>query len=117
MLILIIIAVIVIPPDKLPEVARQFARFINDLKRNTGGIWDDIKRDAMLKPEDLFKYNPNKSPETYQQQQQMNAQNQANSPSDGHEPFLEETSGGPANTVAANTSASDKKTDKKDEPS
>ena len=50
-LILVIIAVIVIPPDKLPEFARQIARFFNDLRRSTSGVWDDIKKDAMLKPE------------------------------------------------------------------
>lgn len=55
MILLAIIALIVIPPDKLPEAARQLARFINDLKRNTSGIWDDIKKDAALKPEDLVK--------------------------------------------------------------
>lgn len=55
MILLAIIALIVIPPDKLPDAARQLARFINDLKRNTSGIWDDIKKDALLKPEDLKK--------------------------------------------------------------
>lgn len=63
MLILAIIALIVIPPDKLPEVARQLARFLNDLKRNTAGIWDDLKEDAMLKPEDLLKHKTNKPSE------------------------------------------------------
>ena len=58
MILLAIIALIVIPPDKLPDAARQLARFINDLKRNTSGIWDDIKKDAVLKPEDLAKHNP-----------------------------------------------------------
>lgn len=55
MIVLAIIALIVIPPDKLPDAARQLARFINDLKRNTSGIWDDLKKDAALKPEDLLK--------------------------------------------------------------
>ena len=54
--ILIIIAVIVVPPDKLPDFARQIARFINDLRRSTTGVWDDIKKDAMVKPEDLLKH-------------------------------------------------------------
>ena len=67
MLILAVIALIVIPPDKLPEVARQVARFLNDLKRSTGGVWDDLKREASFKPEDLLKYNPNqnKKPEQH----------------------------------------------------
>lgn len=55
MVILAVIALIVIPPEKLPEVARQLARFLNDLKRNTSGIWDDIKQDAAFKPEDILK--------------------------------------------------------------
>ena len=54
--ILIIIAVIVVPPEKLPDFARQIARFINDLRRSTTGVWDDIKKDAMVKPEDLLKH-------------------------------------------------------------
>lgn len=62
MMILAIIALIVIPPDKLPEVARQLARFINDLKRSTAGIWDDLKEEALLKPEDLLKVKNPKSP-------------------------------------------------------
>lgn len=55
LIILGIIALIVIPPDKLPEVARQLARILNELKRSTSGIWDDIKRDAAFRPEDLLK--------------------------------------------------------------
>lgn len=46
MIILGIIALVVIPPEKLPEVARQLARFIGDLRRSTAGIWDDLKQDA-----------------------------------------------------------------------
>lgn len=65
MILLAIIALIVIPPDKLPEVARQLARLLNDIKRSTSGIWDDLKHEAMLKPDDLKKQNPlSKSNET-----------------------------------------------------
>ncbi len=53
MIILAIVAVIVIPPDKLPEFARQAARFFNDLRRTTSGFWDDVKKDAMVTPDDL----------------------------------------------------------------
>ncbi len=52
-IILIIIAVIVIPPEKLPEFARQAARFFNDLRRTTSGFWDDVKKDALVTREDL----------------------------------------------------------------
>jgi sec-independent protein translocase protein TatB len=51
MLILAIIALIVIPPEKLPEVAKQLARLYRDLKRSTSGLWDDLKEEAMQKPE------------------------------------------------------------------
>lgn len=57
-IILVIIAIIVVPPDKLPEVARQVARFLNDIRRMTGGLWDDIKKDtAYSKPVDIVKEN------------------------------------------------------------
>jgi sec-independent protein translocase protein TatB len=55
LLILGIIAVIVIPPDKLPEVARQVAKFLGDMRRMTSGIFDDLKQDVVLKPEDMLK--------------------------------------------------------------
>lgn len=54
MIILGIIALIVIPPDKLPEVARQIARFINDLKNVADQILGELKQDAIFKPEDLL---------------------------------------------------------------
>ena len=56
-IILLFIAVIVIPPDKLPETARQVARFFNQLRRLTGGMWDDIKKETNFKPSDLLKEN------------------------------------------------------------
>ncbi len=59
MIILGFIALIVIPPEKLPEMARQLARLINELKRSTAGIWDDLKQDAILKPEDFLKQKKN----------------------------------------------------------
>lgn len=96
MLILAVIALIVIPPDKLPEVARQVARFLNDLKRSTGGVWDDLKREALLKPEDLLKYNPPpvKPPPAAAAQTPAASpaapQPAAAQPSDGHGPHLEE---------------------------
>lgn len=55
MLLLAIIALVVIPPEKLPEVTRQFARILTELKRSTAGIWDNLKEEALLKPEDLLK--------------------------------------------------------------
>jgi len=59
MVLLAIIALIVIPPDKLPDFARQLARFLNDVRRSTTGLWDDLKNDAALKPEDLYGHRQN----------------------------------------------------------
>ena len=54
LIILGIIALIVIPPDKLPEVAKQVAKFIYDLKRNADELMTDLKREAMFKPDDVI---------------------------------------------------------------
>jgi sec-independent protein translocase protein TatB len=59
MVLLAIIAVIVIPPDKLPEVARNFARFLGDMRRMTLGLWDDLKQDSILKPDEFLKQKQN----------------------------------------------------------
>ncbi len=62
MIILALIALVVIPPDKLPEFAKQMARLFNDLRRSTSGVWDDLKQEAMLKPEDLMKHKADMKP-------------------------------------------------------
>ncbi len=55
MIVLGIIVLIVVPPEKLPEVMRGIGRFMNDVKRQTSGVWDDIKKDAAFRPEDVIK--------------------------------------------------------------
>ncbi len=74
LLILGIIAVIVIPPEKLPEVARKVARFLGELRRMSSGIFDDLQKDPgpQLKPEDNLK--------RYEQQAQAQAQNSGLAP-------------------------------------
>ena len=57
MIILGIIALIVIPPEKLPELARQIARFISELKNSADQIMGDLKREAVFKPEDIIDKN------------------------------------------------------------
>lgn len=46
-ILLSVMALIIIGPKQLPEVARTLGRFINDLKRSTEGLKDEIKRQAM----------------------------------------------------------------------
>lgn len=59
LIILGIIILIVVPPEKLPEIMRNVGRFIGDLKRQTNGVFSeitsDIKKDIKLTPEDMFK--------------------------------------------------------------
>ena len=52
MIIIAIIILIVVPPEKLPEVMRTIGSFINDIRRQTSGVWDDLKKDAAFKPND-----------------------------------------------------------------
>ncbi len=54
MLILGIIALIVIPPDQLPVVAKQVAKFIYELKRSADQLMGDLKQEAMFKPDDII---------------------------------------------------------------
>ncbi|MGZ3692429.1 MAG: Sec-independent protein translocase subunit TatA/TatB [Pseudobdellovibrio sp.] len=54
MLILGVIALIVIPPDQLPQVAKQVAKFIYELKRSADQLMGDLKTEAMFKPEDII---------------------------------------------------------------
>ncbi len=53
MIVIGIIILIVIPPEKLPGVMREIGRFMNDVRRQTSGIWDDIKKDAAFNPEEF----------------------------------------------------------------
>ena len=54
LIILGVIALIVIPPDKLPEMARQLAKLIYELKRSADQIMGEIKQEAFIKPESIL---------------------------------------------------------------
>ena len=51
---LAILALIVIGPKELPEVARTLGRFLNELKRTTGDFTEDLKKQARVDRIDLF---------------------------------------------------------------
>jgi Sec-independent protein translocase protein TatA len=55
MIVIAVIILIVVPPEKLPEVMRTIGSFLNDIRRQTAGVWDDIKKDAAFKPDEIFK--------------------------------------------------------------
>lgn len=46
LILLGILALLLIGPQQLPEVARTIGRFINDLKRSAEGLSDEIKKQA-----------------------------------------------------------------------
>lgn len=48
LLVLGILALILIGPKQLPEVARTLGRFINDLKRSAEGVSDELKKQAKM---------------------------------------------------------------------
>lgn len=54
-LVLGILALILIGPDQLPEIARTIGKFLNELKRSTEGLTDDLKKQAKV---DLNFINP-----------------------------------------------------------
>ena len=55
MIVIAVIILIVVPPEKLPDVMRSIGSFLNDIRRQTAGVWDDIKKDAAFKPDEIFK--------------------------------------------------------------
>ena len=66
LVILGIIMLVVIPPEKLPEIMRHIGRFVNDLKRQTNGIFTEVNKeftdikkdltpDIRLTPSDMLK--------------------------------------------------------------
>ena len=57
LIILGVIALIVIPPEKLPELARQLAKMIYELKRSADQVLGELKQDAIFKPEDILDKN------------------------------------------------------------
>lgn len=48
LLVLGILALILIGPDQLPEIARTIGKFLNELKRSTEGLTDDLKKQAKV---------------------------------------------------------------------
>lgn len=48
LLFLGVLALLVIGPKQLPELARTLGRFLNDLKRSTEGLTDDLKNQTRI---------------------------------------------------------------------
>ncbi len=50
-----VIILLVVPPEKLPGLAREIARFFNDIRRTTSGVWDELKKDTPNPMEEIRK--------------------------------------------------------------
>ncbi len=66
LIILGIVILLVVPPDKLPEIMRNLGRLVNDFKRQTSGIFSEVSdelkdvksqitSDVKLTPDDMRK--------------------------------------------------------------
>lgn len=55
------LALIVIGPKELPQVARTLGRFLNELKRSTSGFTEELKQQARIDRIDLYEA-PKKAP-------------------------------------------------------
>ena len=73
---LAVLALIVIGPKELPEVARTIGRFINELKRSTDVLGDELRQQVRL---DSAKAPPS-SPESVESPQET-PQNEEQKPS------------------------------------
>ncbi|WP_413585799.1 twin-arginine translocase TatA/TatE family subunit [Bdellovibrio sp. HCB274] len=56
------LALIVIGPKELPQLARTLGRFLNELKRTTGELTDELKQQAKFDPIDLFENTRKEAP-------------------------------------------------------
>ena len=61
-IILGIVLIIAVPPEKLPELMKNLGRLFNDLRRNTSGVWDEIKKDASVDPISFYNTNTTQNP-------------------------------------------------------
>ena len=57
---ILVLALVLIGPKQLPEVARSIARFINQLKRATDGVVAEIKNESRKINEDIDVIKKNK---------------------------------------------------------
>lgn len=51
------LALILIGPKQLPEVARTLGRLLNDIRRSAGSFTDDIKRQVNIDQRNIFDRN------------------------------------------------------------
>ncbi|AFY03405.1 twin-arginine translocase TatA/TatE family subunit [Bdellovibrio bacteriovorus] len=86
---LAVLALIVIGPKELPELARTLGRFLNELKRSTDSMGDELKQQMRLDKLDKLNLDTIRNPQ--QQGQNQNEAEQAPlAPSADAAPIVEE---------------------------
>lgn len=89
LIFLAVLALIVIGPKELPELARTLGRFLNELKRSTDSMGDDLKQQMRLDKLDKLNLDTIRNP-----QNQNTNQNQTEQPTlvanDETPPMVEE---------------------------
>lgn len=50
-----VVILLVVPPEKLPGLAREVARLLNEIRRSTSGVWEELKKDVPNPMADLRK--------------------------------------------------------------
>ena len=72
------LALILIGPKQLPEVARTLGRLLNDIRRSAGSFTDDIKKQVNIDQRNIFDINnqpkPNQNSEPEQPTQTADPQ-------------------------------------------
>ena len=66
---LAVLALIVIGPKELPELARTLGRFLNELKRSTDSMGDELKQQMRLDKLDKLNMDTIRNPQPQQAQQ------------------------------------------------
>jgi sec-independent protein translocase protein TatB len=61
---LAVLALIVIGPKELPELARTIGRFLNELKRSTNVLGDELKQQVRMDPYPDHKEHTHNEPES-----------------------------------------------------
>lgn len=63
-ILLAVLALIVIGPKELPELARTIGRFLNELKHSTSSLGDELKQQVRIDPIDFNEPAPHSTDQT-----------------------------------------------------
>lgn len=88
-----VLALVVIGPKELPELARTIGRFMNELKRTTNVLGDELKQHARFDPVTPPQHNQPFEPEPYTEHlANPHPENPSATPSEGEQLELVEQS-------------------------